>query len=221
MFYGRRAPESLRTQQAPGHQRFILNKAFQYKYAWYMITAVAGGVLLFFLPAYYFLQQNYHLFSTLAYDSAPTLLSHLDREVTWLQTFFISSFVFVAAMTLILSIRMTRNILSPLIRMEKHLHQLMLGHWSIPDFKMHENDDFRELSMTYDYFYRSLKANTEAELKLLEKLNVDPHNREAYAAWKSLVSMKKSRLGIEETAELAPNENVANLIEFGQRRRAS
>jgi len=184
-----------------------------------MITAVAGGALLFLLPAYYFLQQNYHLFTSLAYDSAPTLLSHLDREVSWLQIFFVSSFFFITGMIFVLSIKMTRNILSPLIRMEKHLNQLMLGHWSIPDFKTHEKDDFRELSMTYDYFYRSLKANTEAEVKLLEKLAIDPQNREAYAAWKSLLHTKRSRLGIEETVE--PTEIVANLIEFDQRRRAS
>jgi hypothetical protein len=84
---------------------------------------------------------------------------------------------------------------------------------------MPEDDDFRDLSMTYDYFYRSLKANTEAELKLIEKLTIDPQNREAYAAWKSLMTIHRARLGIEEG--FVTNENVAEMSEFDRKRRAS
>ncbi|MNT26749.1 hypothetical protein D3C72_1623420 [compost metagenome] len=99
------------------------------------------------------------------------------------------------------------------------MHQLMLGQWDIPDFKLPEDDDFRDLSMTYDYFYRSLKANTEAELKLLEKLTIDPQNREAYAAWKSLMNTQRARLGIEET--FISNDHVVEMTEFDRKRRAS
>ncbi|MNL44819.1 hypothetical protein D3C87_1674190 [compost metagenome] len=99
------------------------------------------------------------------------------------------------------------------------MHQLMLGQWHIPDYAMPVDDDFRDLSMTYDYFYRALKANTETELKLLEKLSIDPSNREAYAAWKQLLSEKRARLGIEE--EFILNENVASLSESRSKRHVS
>ena len=99
------------------------------------------------------------------------------------------------------------------------MHKLMLGQWNVPDYPIPEEDDFRDLSMTYDYFYRSLKANTETELKLLEKLSIDPQNREAYAAWKHLLSEKRSRLGIQE--EFITSENVLELNEFDQKRRVS
>lgn len=219
MLYGRRVIEPQRVPHGQGPKRFILNKAFQYKYCWYMITAVAGGAILFLLPAYYFVSQNYELFKSLAYDTQPHLVGHLEREVTWLQVFLGVAFVSITAVTLFLSIRMTKNLLSPLVRMEKHMHQLMLGQWHIPDYANPEEDDFRDLSMTYDYFYRSLKANSETELKLLEKLSIDPQNREAYAAWKQLLVLNRARLGFKE--EFISNENVVELSEFDRKRRVS
>ncbi|HEY1079216.1 MAG TPA: hypothetical protein VGE46_03930 [Bdellovibrio sp.] len=219
MLYGRRVIEPQRVSQGPASRRFILNKAFQYKYCWYMVTAVVGGAILFLLPSYFFINQNYNLFTSLAYDTHPHLVQHLEREVTWLRIFLAASFLFLTGVTLLLSIRMTRNLLSPLIMMEKHMHKLMLGQWNVPDYPIPEEDDFRDLSMTYDYFYRSLKANTETELKLLEKLSIDPQNREAYAAWKHLLSEKRSRLGIQE--EFITSENALELNEFDQKRRVS
>lgn len=219
MLYGRRVIEPQRAPQEYNPRRFILNKAFQYKYSWYMITAIVGATLLFLLPAYFFITQNYELFKSLAYDTHPNLVSHLEREVTWLKVFLGVSVVFLCGVTLFLSIRMTKNLLSPLVSMERHMHQLMLGQWHIPDYAMPVDDDFRDLSMTYDYFYRALKANTETELKLLEKLSIDPSNREAYAAWKQLLSEKRARLGIEE--EFILNENVSSLSESRAKRQVS
>ncbi|QDK36672.1 hypothetical protein [Bdellovibrio sp. NC01] len=219
MLYGRRVIEPQRVPHGQGSKRYILNKAFQYKYCWYMITAVAGGALLFFLPTFYFVSQNYELFKTLAYDTQPHLVQHLEREITWLRVFLAAAFVLITSVTLFLSMRMTKNLLSPLVTMEKHMHHLMLGQWNIPDYHIPAEDDFRDLSMTYDYFYRSLKANTETELRLLEKLSIDPQNREAYAAWKNLLAIKRSRLGIKE--EFITNESVVELSEFDQKRRVS
>lgn len=221
MLYGRRILEPQKAQEDLGSRsaKFILNKTFQYKYCWYMVTAVAGGALLFFLPAFYFLTQNYDLFKNLAYDVQPRLVEHLEREVTWLKVFLGLAFVFIGCATLFLSATMTKNLLSPLTRMEKHMHQLMLGKWDIADYYLADDDDFRELAMTYDYFYRSLKANTEVELKLLSKLSIDPQNREAYAAWKQLVILKRSRLGLKE--EFMSNENVVELTVSDRKHRAS
>lgn len=184
-----------------------------------MITAVAGGAILFLLPAFYFISQNYELFKSLAYDTHPTFVAHLEREMTWLTVFLSASFIALIGVTLFLSIRMTKNLLSPLVTMEKHMHKLMLGQWDIPDYHLPAEDDFRDLSLTYDYFYRSLKANTESELRLLEKLSIDPQNREAYAAWKHLLNEKRARLGIKE--EFITNESVVELNGFDQKRRAS
>lgn len=198
MLYGRRILETQRTHAQSGDKKYILNKAFQYKYSWYLVTAVAGATLLFLIPTYYFVVQNYLIFTSLAFDTQPQLVSHLEREVLSLRIFMVVSFFVIAGITLFLGLRMTKNLINPLIQMEKHMRQLMLGQWHISDYKVLEDDDFRDLSVTYDYFHRALRANTEIELKLLEKLTIDPQNREAYAAWKNLVEIKRSRLGLKD-----------------------
>lgn len=217
MLYGRRVLETHRSHLTPGTKKFILNKAFQYKYSWYLVTAVAGATLLFLLPTYYFVSQNYQIFTRLAYDTNPQLVAHLEREVLWLQIFMAASFLVIAGITLVMGLRMTKNLINPLIQMEGHMRQLMLGQWHINDFKIREEDDFRDLSVTYDYFHRALRANTEVELKMLEKIVVDPRHREAHAAWKNLVEIKRSRLGLEamvvhkETANENDEQKIATL----------
>lgn len=198
MLYGKRIYEPQSRMSHSRTQKMILNKAFQYKYTLFLMTAVLGGILLFFAPAYYFINQNYTLFTNLAYDSQASLVTHMEREVIWLGVFMAVSLGVIATMTLFIGLRMTKNLLAPLVQMERHMKELMYGHWHIPDYRITHEDDFRDLAMTYDYFYRSLKANTEAELKLIEKLSIDPQNREAYAAWKNLITIKRSRLGLQE-----------------------
>lgn len=222
MIYGKRIYESQPHQSQHKPHRFILNKAFQLKYTWYLMTAVIGSLVLFFAPAYYFIQQNYQLFVSLAYDTQPALVSHLERELVWLAIFMVLSLGILSGLTMLIGLRMTKNVLAPLVQMEKHMKELMYGHWYIPDYKISNADDFRDLAITYDYFYRSLKANTETELKLIEKLSIDPQNREAYAAWKNLMLIKRSRLGIENSHE-APIviENVSSLSGAVRPRRAS
>jgi hypothetical protein len=162
------------------------------------MTAVVGSAFLFFAPSYYFIQQNYKLFLSQANDTKPGLITHLERELVWMAVFMVLSLGVLLGMTLFIGLRMTKNVLAPLVQMESHMKELMYGHWYIPDYKIAQEDDFRDLSLTYDYFYRSLKVNTEAELKLIEKLSIDPQNREAYAAWKNLIMIKRSRLGIQD-----------------------
>lgn len=211
------SPQKIQARNAS--LRWILDKGFQYKYTGYMVTSVVGGTALFLVPALYFINQNYELFRSLAFDTHPYLVQHLEREIHWLKFFLAGSIASILGLTFLLSIKMTRNILAPLKGMEKHMHSLMLGHWSIPDYQTPEREDFRELSLTYDYFYRSLKATTESELKLLEKLSIDPHNREAYTAWRNLINEKRARIGITE--EMISSGNVSSLSEFDQKRRAS
>lgn len=219
MLYGRRTLTPQRVPEGNSSLRLVLEKRFQYKYTGFMVTAIVGGAALFLFPSLYFINQNYELFKTLAFDTHPYLVEHLEREISWLKLFLIASLTLMMGLTFLLSIKMTRNILAPLVKMERHMHSLMLGHWHIPDYPIPEREDFRDLSLTYDYFYRSLKANTEAELKLLEKLSIDPQNREAYTAWRSLINEKRARLGLNE--EFISNENVVSLNEFDQKRHVS
>ncbi|MBK9323279.1 MAG: hypothetical protein IPM97_10115 [Bdellovibrionaceae bacterium] len=198
MLYGKRIYESQARKSNAKPQKTILNKAFQYKYIFFLMTAVVGSTLIFFAPAYYFISQNYELFKSLAYDTNPSLVRHLEREVVWLAIFMVLSLGFISGLSLLIGSIVTKNLIAPLLRLESHMKELMYGNWHIPDYRVSKDDDFKDLAVTYDYFYRSLKANTEAELKLIEKLSIDQQNREAYAAWKNLILIKRSRLGLHD-----------------------
>lgn len=221
MFYGRRIFKSTKQQFEESRflRKHIINRSFQYKYLLYTATAIAGGVMVFLIPAYYFISQNYQLFSQIAFDSHPHLITHLDREIAWLKGFLIVSFMTILISCSWLVIRMTKNLISPLIEIEKHMRMLMLGQWDIPDYQNQIGNEYRDLSMTYEYFYRALRANTEVELQMLEKMNIDPHNREAYTAWKKLISIHQARLG--QQANQPTNENVVPSDEVVHLRRVS
>jgi hypothetical protein len=184
-----------------------------------MMTAIAGGSVLFLLPSYYFIHQNYEYFKRLAFDTHPGLVQHLEMEITWITTFLFASFLFVAGVTFFLSMRVTKSLLAPLLKMEQHMNHLVEGKLFIPDYQAPAEDDFRELSLTYEYFHKSLKRDTVSDIKLLEKIIIDPENREAQAAWNQLMSEKKARLGTADN--FISSENVLSLTEFAQKRRAS
>ena len=195
MLYGRKGiNQSL--GKAERTRRWALDRNFQLNYISYLTLSVAGASLLAFGTSFYFLNQNYQLFTALAFDTHPGLVQHLEREVAWLRVFMGVSFSVIVFSTLFLTLRMTRKLMDPLISMEKHLRKLTQGEWNISDLP-HEKNDFKELIATYDYFYRALRLMTETEMELLKKLNVDPANREAHAAWKTLLESKSKRLGLK------------------------
>lgn len=200
MIYGNRFFEKTLTLKAKNLQKVrkfrIVNKAFQWKYTLFLLSAFFGSSVLFLGPVWYFLNQNYEFFYKIAYDTHPEILSHLDREIVWLGFYIGVTCFCTLVFTGWISIRMTEQIIGPLISMERHLRKATLGDWSSPDFRIRSTDDFRNLADAYSYFYRSLKANTENEIKVLEKLQIDPQNREAYAAWEYLVNSKKAQLGL-------------------------
>jgi hypothetical protein len=195
MFYGRRRVDASLVEP-PKKRGGLLDRSFQLHYTTYLTLTVSGASLLAFGAVFYFLNQNFQIFMSLAFDTHPGLVQHLEREVTWLKAFIIVSFFLILITTMFLTLRMTQKLVDPLAQMEKHLRKLTQGQWNISDLSTHDRD-FKELLATYDYFYRSLRMTTESELELVKKLHVDPSNREAYAAWKTLMENKSRRLGIK------------------------
>lgn len=114
--------------------------------------------------------------------------------------------------------RLARSLLDPLEQIDRHMSDLTHGRWNQAPPQPPGEDAFRDLFLTYDYFHRSLLANAEKDLKLLEKLNVDPANREAHAAWNKLMATYRLRLE-ERVATL--NVPAASSSATGSSRRAS
>jgi hypothetical protein len=200
MIYGRRVIESQQRLNKTGSQRktHVKDRSFQIKYSLFLMAAVAGSSLIFLLPALYYVQENFEIFFSLAYKNAPALLENLEREILWLKIYFAISSLFTIGLCSYIGYKLTGNILGPLIAIEKHMLKVTRGDWSSLDFRIRAHDDYRTLADTYSYLYKSLRAQTEQELKWLEKIVIDPQNREAVAAWEALVQTKQAQLGINQ-----------------------
>jgi hypothetical protein len=211
MMYGQRYFEKTSTihptPEAPASREFVsrkqksihlLYRGFQFKYSLYLLAAVAGSVAIFMLPTWYFINQNYQIFQHLAYDTQPQLLEHLDREQSWILFLFIFAELSTIGFSAWIGLRITTALVGPIWSLERHMKKVTLGDWSAEDFRIRATDDFRSLANTYSYLYRSIRAQTEAEIKMLEKMVVDPKDQENYQTWKSLLTSKKQQLGLSE-----------------------
>lgn len=231
MIYGRRFFEKSNTKVPPPQatQKFkyrksgahLLYKSFQLKYTMYLLAAVAGSLLIFTVPSWYFLQQNYEVFYNLAYDTQPQLLEHLEREITWLGFFFGFSLLSTVGFCFWLGIKLTTSMVGPIWALERHMKKITLGDWAAEDFRIRANDDFRSLANSYSYLYRSLRAQTESDIRMLEKMVLDPKDAETFSTWQSLLAVKRSQLGWPESPGETSDANVASISSSQPSRRAS
>lgn len=220
MIYGRRLfDKSLEEpfRRKPALRVFkVVNSHYQWKYTWHFNIFLLASILIFLGPLWYFQNQNYQVFMSLARDSAPQLLEHLERETYWLIGFSLFSLISLFVLTSWVTLRMTSNIIGPLISMERHMWKVTTGDWSSEDFRIRADDDFRELAETYSYLYRSLRAQAASEIKLLERVVVDPSQKDSYNAFMTLVNLKRTQM---KTSPSDPKFSVRP--EAGGRRRVS
>ena len=197
MWYGRRFFDS-RWKQASVLRGPLMFRhgGFQWKYTLYILSALGLSFLAFVGPTYWLTEQNYRIFSQLAYQSQPELVHYLEREIVWLRFFLGFSLLFTMLFCVFLGLRFTSRILRPIVDLERHMKKLTLGNWSSPDFRAREGDDFPSLIHTYGYLYRSLRANIENEIQLLQNLPIDSHHRAAINLLENLIRQKKLQLGL-------------------------
>lgn len=173
-----------------------LDRRFQMKVTLSLCLGMGGCLLAFLAPALYFIRQNYELFDKLARDVNPTFLSHLEREVRWLESFLLFGTLAVFGVCFYFGLRLTRHLLGPAREVEAQLRRMTEGDWSAtPDRAVVREDDTGLLEVA-DYFSRSLRADAELELKILQSLTVDPGNRPAVVALKNLIEMKRRKLSL-------------------------
>ena len=176
----------------------LINRELQWRYALSMAATNLILAVTFAGPAWYFIRQNYDLVTRIAYDTHPMLINALEREKTWIATLLVLGIVISAAVTLLTTLRVTTIILGPLSNMVGHMRKVVRGDWRNPEFRMRANDDMSDVTGTYTYLYRTLRAQSEAEIRLLEKIIVDPTQAESARAWLTLVNLKRKQLGLTE-----------------------
>jgi hypothetical protein len=186
--------------------------SFRWKYTAFLVGCVFGTVALFLGAAFYEIHQNYDLFKQLAFDTHPRLVEGLEREL--IQFGFFVGITLLATFTFcfVFGFKLTKVILNPLIHLEGHMKKVIQGNWKATDFRFNSHGDMSEFFDTYSYMYRSLRAHTESEIKLLERLVVDPNDRESVAIQKKLIQQKRDQLGLSE--EFLPS--ASNVVEISQ-----
>lgn len=175
-----------------------LHRVFQRRF---VITLTLAGLLstgLFSALAFYFTHSNLQLFKSLAFDTYPQFVRHIERESHWV--FMILGLSWVAAGFCLykISMRMTSHLINPLIEMEKHMREIIHGRWQSSSFRISDQQDFRDLTLTYDYLLNTLKSTTENEIDLLSRMRLDTREKETVHIWAELVNEKRRRLGLPE-----------------------
>ncbi|MCB0406985.1 MAG: hypothetical protein KDD34_02210 [Bdellovibrionales bacterium] len=174
--------------------RFI-DRDFQLKYTSVVLTAALIGILVTIFPIYYFLSQNYNIFVDLAYEQAPQILHYLERERSWVNILLIAGCTGTLCFFWYLSLKLTSRIVGPIQVLKNHIRGLSRGQWAQAPIRIRDSDEFQDLIDSYNYFYDSFRVNLQRDLELLKKFSIDPKNRDAYLAWRSLIEEKAYQLG--------------------------
>ncbi len=168
------------------------------QYVTYSVITNGAVLLIFFFPLLLFYYQNYETLKSIAYESFPQLLVHLEQETTWLLFFsgicFLSILVFSAFWTY----KFCADITASLKHIQDHMKNIFSPLGLKASVDVQETDSLKNFSSHYESFVYNLKEETQTELMLLEKLNIDPSRKDAYKAWLDLIQIKKERLGLPQ-----------------------
>lgn len=209
-------PRKWHSKDLPSRASYSIH---DYQFQWKYIAAFSMILLIAFsattLPLIYIYSKNYQVFEKLAFDLYPKLVENLYQEKNWIWIIYGLSLLSLAGFSAYFGIKFTNKILLPVHQIEDSLHKMMLGNWN-EQIKFDESkEDFKSIKISYDYFQRALKANTEMELSLLQKIAVDPNNRDAFMAWKNLIEAKAVRIGLDPESILKNSETLtSNKIEM-------
>jgi hypothetical protein len=168
------------------------------KTVYYFLGSITLVFVLICGPFIFFANENFRFFQNLALDTSPSLLAHLEREQVWFNILSLALLISVCLANWWFALKFVRNFRGQIISFDRHLKHLIRGEWFIPPLRVREKDDFKDLVEQYSYFYKSIQAMTKSEIQLLEKMKIDPSQRENYVLWKTLLQQKKSRMGYEE-----------------------
>lgn len=192
-FYIRRREINMNPEVRSSHMG---DKSFQSRLTLGIVMGVSFGLAACMLPTLYFINQNYSIFSDLAYQHAPELLNDLERERMWIHILFAASFLGSLCYFSYIIWRISNRVAAPLHILKMHLKSLCRGNWRATGIRVRHNDEFQDLIETYNYFYFSFRQNVKRDIEFLKKLTVDKRNKDAYRAWRHLVEEKSQQLDI-------------------------
>ncbi len=173
----------------------FIEREFQIRYGMLVLGAAMLGMALTIFPVFYFVNQNYQIFSDLAYDQAPELLDSLERERLWVKSMLFANFVAVVFFFSFLSFKLTHRIVGPLKVLRNHVRRLSRGDWSQPKVRIRENDEFHDLIDSYNYFYESFRTQILQDLEHLRQIQVDENDRNSLSTLRDMIELKRQQIG--------------------------
>lgn len=178
MYYGRKKTFELKTSVSSKTKGFFVSN-FQRKYSAFILTAFLGCGLLFILPAAWYINSNFDLLSQLALDTSPVLLVHLEREIQWLNIYLFLTLAGLATSCLVLTRKLTYNLIEPAQSIERFLRSLQDGSYANESLEVSNDHDLKELAETAMLLQKKLYTDAINHKAHLDRLTTDVHSREA------------------------------------------
>lgn len=142
-----------------------VNRDFQVSYTRKTVIVATIATSLFLVPVLYWTNQNYEFFIEMAYGIQPDLVQHLEGERNTLNTLFISAILGQFLFLFIVGQRMTDKIVAPLKILRNHLRLLSRGDLTSKPMYIRADDEFHDLVTAYNYYYSTLKSQTNRDLE--------------------------------------------------------
>ena len=153
-----------------------VDREFQERTSRSILWLAALTSAFFIGPAFYFTNQNYSLFIDLADTINPRLSGYLMRERISLYVIFCVALAAQMVFWYFFTRRLTEKIAAPTKILRSHMRLVSRGDFTVPLIQTRENDEFKELTNSYNYFYRLLQtqyANELDQLKVIKAANLN------------------------------------------------
>ncbi len=187
----------------------FIDREFQLKYTRYLLWMSGLIALVFLLPPFYYCFQNYGIFIRLADLNDPRLAHFLISERFYLVVYFGVAALAQFGFWIVFSRRMSAKIVGPAKLLRNHIRLVSRGDFSLPALRIRDDDEFKDLIGSYNYFYSLLKTQYERELEDLNNLKKMTTNAGALDLIKEMTEVRAKRLG---QIPLNPND-LANSLE--------
>ncbi len=180
------------------HKSRFINRQFQLKYLGMIVVPCFLALIICISPLYYFLQQNYNIFIEIAYENTPTLVEHLQREFIYLNALLVASLAGVLLFFTFFGIRITGKIIAPIKLLRNHLNEVTRGRWHIRPLTIRDDDEFKELVSTYNYFFSSFKQSTQHDLDRLLIISQNPSHPDSQKILLNMIDEKSEQLNLPD-----------------------
>jgi hypothetical protein len=214
---------SSKSQRSGSNRRlnFLVNERFQWRYTSYLVLAVILATLLTGGVTAYFLNQNYGIFTRLAYLHAPDLLPQLEREQVWINTFLVAFFITLVSFNFFYGLKITSRIAGPIVILKRHIRTVSRGMFSNPALRVRESDEFKDLIESYNYLFKSLQAQVRRDIKYLTHALDQNDMGKARETLLQILEEKKSQLKSADNQAIATSATSESSAPTPSSRRVS